>query len=104
VELVAAEIVPEVVVAPEPLDDLAVPLVPLVKPIKKEEPKKKPKQVVVVRTPEEIAADEEREAAKHTKTQKGKELVFDENAGRVVVKRTRKANRARNEWDEEDDF
>ena len=103
-EPVVAEIVPEVVVAPEPLDDLAVPLVPLVKPIKKEEPKKKPKKVVVVRTPEEIAADEEREAAKHTKTQKGKELVFDEDAGRVVVKRKRKANRARNEWDDEDDF
>ena len=90
-------------IVPDVLDDLATPLVSLVKPVRKEEPKKKPKKLVVVRTPEEEAAEAEKEANK-SKAQKGKEMVFDEELGRMVVKRKRKGSRVRNEWEEDDDF
>jgi transcription termination/antitermination protein NusA len=86
---------------PDVLDDLAAPLVPLVK-TKKQEPKPKPKKLVVVRTPDVV--EEEDEATKKAKAQKGKEMVFDEELGRVVVKRKRKGNRVRNEWEDEDEF
>lgn len=84
-----------------PLDNLDEPLVPLIplpeKP--KAEPRKNKKVVVITNVEDKDAEEEERN--KNRKPQKGKELIFDEDAGRVVVKRTRKGSRQRNDWDDD---
>ncbi|MEM7798750.1 MAG: transcription termination factor NusA [Chloroflexota bacterium] len=75
------------------------PLVPLVKEEEKaEQPKKK---VVVVRKPK---TQDKEDSSAATGKKKGRELIFDEDAGRVVTKRKRKGSRRRNEWDDIDDF
>ncbi len=83
------------------IDDLSVSLVKevLVEPEKKQPAEKK---VVIVARPAPDVLDETEEAAKarQRSKQRGKELVFDENAGRVVVKRKRKGSRRRGKWDE----
>jgi len=66
-----------------------------------EKPEKKPAKppVVVVARPaaEETEDDDDDERRKGNK---GKQLVFDENRGKVVVKRKRKAGRRRPDWEE----
>jgi N utilization substance protein A len=77
------------------IDDLATPLVS----VKKPQPEKK-KKVVVVKTPAELEAQEE-EARGRTR---GKRLEFDEQRGKVVVKRKRKSSRRRPEWEDIEDL
>jgi N utilization substance protein A len=77
------------------IDDLATPLVSVERP----QPKKK-KKVVVVKTPAEVEAEEE-DGRGHTR---GKRLEFDEQRGKVVVKRKRKSSRRRPEWEDIDDL
>ena len=84
------------------IDDLSQSLVQ-VEPEK--EDKKKQPAIVVVRRPGESAEAEEDDGA-DSKGRKGKQLIYDEKMGQVVVKRKRKRNRRRDDWDEfdEDDF
>jgi N utilization substance protein A len=104
-EAVVEEVVEEVETAePEPefvsvIDDLSQPLVES-EPVKEE--KKKQPAIVVARRPTDSYDEDEGEQKGH----KGKQLVFDEKVGQVVVKRKRKRNRRREDWDEfdEDDF
>lgn len=85
-----------------PIEDLEKPLIPLVKTPEKvaEKPKAKPGVVMARPVREEEPADDAKSK------QKGKELVFDESQGKVVVKRKRKGSRRRPEWEEfsDDDF
>jgi N utilization substance protein A len=77
------------------LDDLAKPLVTPVKP-KVVEQKAKPKpKIVVVKEPEPRAAQDDDDK----KPRRGKQLVFDEKAGKVVVRRKRKKSRS-NDWED----
>jgi N utilization substance protein A len=76
------------------IDDLATPLVSV------ERPQPKKKKVVVVKTPAELEAQEE-ETRGHTR---GKRLEFDEQRGKVVVKRKRKSSRRRPEWEDIEDL
>ncbi len=76
------------------IDDLATPLVKAIE--KKPQPKKR---VIVVQTP---AGQQEEEETRSTT--KGKQLVFDEQSGTVVVKRKRKGGRARERWEDVDDI
>jgi transcription termination/antitermination protein NusA len=92
-EVAAEEALPVVPV----IDDLERPLVQPAKPAPKA--KKTVKPVVVVARPaatEEETTEQERRDAK----QKGKQLVYDESAGKVVAKRKRKPSRRRPEWEE----
>ncbi|NJN55695.1 MAG: transcription termination/antitermination protein NusA [Anaerolineae bacterium] len=86
---VAEEIVPA-------LDDLSQPLVQ-VEP--EPEPKTKKPVIQIARSAPPITevADDKK---KGKRSQKGKELIFDEDAGEVVTKRKRKGSRSRDEWDE----
>ncbi len=69
----------------------------LVSPAKKpDKPKKPTKQVVIVAAPE---PQEEMDAPAPRRHSKGKELVFDEDAGEVVVRRKRK--KGQKGWEEE---
>jgi N utilization substance protein A len=99
-EIAAAEVAEPVVEVPEPeevkpdIEDLNRPLVEVARP-----PKTEKKKVVVVqpsRTPAPAAADDSAEG----RGQKGKQLVFDEKRGQVVVKRKRKGSRSRPGWEE----
>jgi N utilization substance protein A len=82
-----------------PIDDLSTPLVPTQPEIK---PKPEKKVVVVARTgPAEEEVDRDDAAGR---SHKGKQLVFDEDHGRVVVKRKRKGSRRRPEWEQIDDL
>ncbi len=108
-EVVVEEVVETAVAEPEPepepislIDDLSQSLVQ-VEPEK--EDKKKQPTIVVVHRPGESAEAEEDDGT-DSKGRKGKQLVYDEKMGQVVVKRKRKRNRRRDEWDEfdEDDF
>ncbi len=94
-----AELVEEDAEEPEPelpaIDDLATPLVSVERPAKKEK-----KQVVVVKTPTSL--DKEEDEA-HSR-QRGKQLEYDEQRGKVVVKRKRKSSRRRPEWEELEDL
>jgi transcription termination/antitermination protein NusA len=85
-----------------PIEDLEKPLISLVKTPEKvaEKPKAKPGVVIARPVREEEPADDAKSK------QKGKELVFDESQGKVVVKRKRKGSRRRPEWEEfsDDDF
>lgn len=77
------------------MDDLSV---SLVQPVVEEEEEKK--IVLVARQDSKSTAAQEEEAAR---ARKGKQLVFDEKAGRVVTKRQRKRS-GRPEWDNVDEF
>jgi len=87
---------------PEPisaLDDLSK---SLVEPEEKPKPtreKKKPSVVIVRPTDEDTDKDEEEEKRK---SKRGKQLIFNEDAGEVVVKRKRKGSRSRPVWEEFD--
>jgi hypothetical protein len=85
-----------------PIEDLEKPLIPLVKTPEKVAEKPKAKPAVVIARP--VREEETEDEAK--RKQKGKELVFDESQGKVVVKRKRKGSRRRPEWEEfgDDDF
>lgn len=86
-----------------PIDDLSRPLVEIKRP---EEARPKPVVPIIAR-PAAPAEDEDDGDKRGKPTRKGKQLVFDENAGRVVAKRKHKKNRRRPSWessDEEDIF
>ncbi len=86
------------------IDDLGSSLVDLPeKVVKKEAPPKK--KVVVVAAPTVLEEDDD-DAAARGRSRKGKELVYDEDAGRVVVKRKRKGSRRRPDWEDfgDEDF
>jgi N utilization substance protein A len=85
-----------------PIEDLEKPLVPLVKTPEKAAEKLKPKPGIVVARP--VREEEPADDAKSK--QKGKQLVFDEGQGKVVVKRKRKGSRQRPGWENfgDDDF
>ncbi len=79
-----------------PLDDLSRPLVEVQQP---GTPSTKPAPVVVRPTPstppaETVESDERR----GKKTRKDKEIIYDEDAGKLVVKRKRKKSRHRSPW------
>jgi len=76
------------------IDDLATPLVK----VKVKKPQKK-KKVIVVKTAAEQLTEEESKAST-----KGKQLVFDEESGQVVVKRKRKGTRDREDWEDLDEM
>jgi transcription termination/antitermination protein NusA len=87
------------------LDDLGASLIdvaPTTQPTKKAPPAKK---VVVVQTPDVPEPTEDMDT-RTGRSNKGKELVFDEDAGRVVVKRKRKGSRRRPDWEDfgDEDF
>ncbi|HET6443517.1 MAG TPA: transcription termination factor NusA [candidate division Zixibacteria bacterium] len=85
--IIEAEVEKEIVPA---IDDLGTSLVEV-----KPETKPEKKKVVVVKT-ESVDIKEEEEKA----SSKGKELVFDEQLGRVVAKKKRKSGRRRPQWEE----
>ena len=81
------------------LDDLSKPLLnpePTPVPATPKTGKPAPTVTIVRPSPTDDRVDD---AADRKKRKKGQQLVFDENAGRTVVKRKRKGNRDR-EWDE----
>lgn len=82
------------------LDDLSISLIET--PTEQQQKKEGKGKVVVVSRPTAPAADRKREET--TPKSKSKELVYDENAGRVVAKRKRKGNRSRDDWDGGDDL
>lgn len=93
---VAEEVEEEEIEPVSVLDDLSKSLIEKKpKPVKKKQPAKP--SVVIARTPrEEIrTADKDKKGSR-----KGKQLVFDENIGEVVVKRKRKGSRRSADWDE----
>ena len=85
------EIIPEI-------DDLSKPLVDVKAEKKKKQEKTKPSIVIARKPREDLISEEET-----SRGQKGKQLVFDENMGEVVVKRKRKGSRRRNDWEDFDD-
>lgn len=91
---------PEEPIAPA-IDDLSVSLVEelLEEPVVE---KPQDKKVVVLARPAPAPLDEPDEAT--ARRQRGKQLVFDEDAGRVVVKRKRKGSRRRPEWEDIDEI
>ena len=83
------------------IDDLSTSLIDIVQKPEKKEQKGK---VVVVSRPgasEEVSVEDEDEAEAG---RKGKRLVYDEEAGRVVTKRKRKRGRRRPEWEDFEDM
>ena len=109
-EPAAEEIVEEVPVAPEEeeeeeaipaIDDLSTSLVDL--PEEEEEEEKRGKVVIVSQTGS-YTREEEEEEDEDTEHAKGKQLVYDEEAGRVVTKRKRKRGRRRPEWEDFEDM
>ena len=76
------------------LDDLATPLVK----VKEKKPRKKKRVVVVKAVTEKVEEDETKASTR------GKQLVFDEQSGQVVVKRKRKGSRDREDWEDIDDL
>lgn len=81
------------------IDDLSTSLVEPRQPVR--EKKKKGKVVIVSRPDAEPDEDEDDETAEQ---RKGRQLVFDEDAGRVVTKRKRKGGRRRPEWEDFEDM
>lgn len=79
------------------LDDLSKPLVEVSEPATAEpdRPKSSKPTVTIVRP----SPSDDRDDDSSKKQKKGKQLVYDENVGRTVVKRKRKSNRRR-DWDE----
>jgi len=82
------------------IDDLSTSLVDI--PEEEEEEEKKGKVVIVSRSGAYASSesDEEAEEDEDTEHAKGKRLVYDEEAGRVVTKRKRKRGRRRPEWED----
>jgi N utilization substance protein A len=80
------------------IEDLARPLVSAEPAVK---PEKDKKRVVVVQPSRTTPADKD---DKDKVAPKGKELVFDEARGKVVVKRKRKGTRRRADWEGGDDL
>jgi N utilization substance protein A len=87
-EVTAAPVIPE-------LDDLSRPLVQVTEP--EEIVEEKPKPAIVLARP---TREEEREEIEKRKGRKGKQLVFDEKVGEVIVKRKRRGSRRRPDWEE----
>jgi len=83
------------------LDDLERSLVEQVEEPPKKKPAKKPVIVVKPTPTAEESADEEDEDRSRVK---GKQLVFDEQRGKVIVKRKRKGSRRRPEWEQFEDI
>ncbi len=82
------------------IDDLSTSLVEPRAPAQ-EKKKKKGKVVIVSRPGAEREEEEDEETADQ---RKGRQLVFDEDAGRVVTKRKRKSGRRRPEWEDFDEL
>lgn len=83
------------------LDDLSKPLIAP----KEEKKAAKEKPVIKIVAPTEDEEEEEDDGKKKGKrSRKGRQFVYDENVGEVVVKRKRKGSRRRQEWDETDEF
>jgi N utilization substance protein A len=82
------------------IDDLSVSLVEAF--LDEDEEEEKPGKVVVVRTPAEKQQELEQEEA--AARRRGKQLVYDEDTGRVVVKRKRKGTRRRPKWEDVEDI
>ncbi|MCA9979335.1 MAG: transcription termination/antitermination protein NusA [Anaerolineales bacterium] len=89
------------------IDDLGSSLIDLPEP-EPEKKETKKKKVVVVRAPgqPDETEDEDEAERERRRSRKGKELVYDEDAGRVVVKRKRKGSRRRPDWEDfgDEDF
>jgi transcription termination/antitermination protein NusA len=100
----AAEAVVETAVASEESDidfESAIAEIPAAEePAKPVKPVKKPVKPPIVVVARPAATEEEDEDDEKRKGNKGKQLVFDENRGKVVVKRKRKAGRRRPDWEE----
>ena len=96
-EEVEAEEVEEEVPA---IDDLSTSLVDVAR--KEEEKTEKKGKVVIVSRPEASRPEEEEDEEEEDEEsrRKGKQLVYDEDAGRVVTKRKRKRGRRRPEWED----
>lgn len=92
----AAEV--ELVPVLDEVEDLSKPLIEA-KP-EAEKPVRKPVVQIARVTPDE-GREEPEKKKKVKKAGKGKELVFDEDAGEVVLKRKRKGSRDREEWEDE---
>ncbi len=93
----AEEVIDEVVEEPAEEEAPEVPAIDdLDKSLVQAQPETKPekKKVIVVKT--EAESEEEDEKGKY----KGKELVFDEQLGRVVTKHKRKSGRRRPQWED----
>jgi len=87
------------------IDDLSTSLVDVGKKEEKKEEKKG--KVVIVSRPETSPVEEEEEEEEDEDEEarrKGKQLVYDEDAGRVVTKRKRKRGRRRPEWEDFEDM
>jgi N utilization substance protein A len=80
------------------IDDLGTPLIQI------EKPKQKEKKKVVVVQPTASKDEEIDEEEAERRRNKGKELVFDEESGRVVTKRKRKGSRRRHDWEDFEDM
>ncbi|MEM7116362.1 MAG: transcription termination factor NusA, partial [Chloroflexota bacterium] len=83
---------------PEPLsalDDLSKSLIDI-EPPKPKQTQPKKKKVVVVRPTTPEPADDSGDASRN----RGRQLVFDEKMGEVVIKRKRKGSRSRDDWDD----
>lgn len=80
------------------IDDLDKPLIQV------EKPKKKEKKKVVVVKPTQSIEEEDEDEDDEKRRYKGKQLVFDEESGRVVTKRKRKGSRRRPEWEDFEDM
>lgn len=85
------------------IEDLSTSLVDQ-KPEKEKKRKKKGKVVVVSRPSDSRSDEEEEEEEDEEARRKGRRLVYDEDAGRVVAKPKRKRQRQRPEWEEFEDM
>ncbi len=83
------------------IDDLSASLLDLKAPEKKKEKDKKKGKVVVVSRPSSDDSDDDDDDEAR---RKGRQLVYDEEAGRVVAKRKRKRSRRRPEWEQFEDM
>lgn len=87
------------------IEDLSTSLVDLRKKEKEKKQKdKKGKVVVVSRSRSRDDDDGEEEDEESVEQRKGRQLVFDEEAGRVVTKRKRKRGRRRPDWEDYEDM
>jgi transcription termination/antitermination protein NusA len=80
------------------IDDLSAPLVEIVRKDDRKREEKRGKVVVVSRTGADDDADLDEDEA--SRQRRSRQLVYDEEAGRVVAKRKRKKSRRRPEWEE----
>lgn len=85
-----------------PIDDLSQPLVPLTEDETEKDASGKP--IVRIVSPSRRTDVKEDDETGDRRRRKGKSLVYDENAGRSVVKRKRKKSRRRPDWEDLGDF